>query len=47
MVTEAKIQKLQLCFLLLKSLLKSEMEWIQAANIHMLELAPPILCPIC
>lgn len=47
MVTESKIQKLQLHFLPLKSLLKSEMEWIQVANIHMLKLAAPILCPIC
>lgn len=47
MVTESKIHKLQLHFLSLKTLLKSEMEWIQVANIHMLELASPILCPIC
>lgn len=46
-VTESKIQKLQLHFLSLKNLLKSEMEWIQVANIHMLELALPILCSIC
>lgn len=45
-VTESKIQKLQLHFLSLKNL-KSEMEWIQVANIHMLELALPILCSIC
>lgn len=33
-VTESKIQKLQLRFLSLKNLLKSEMEWIQVANIQ-------------